>query len=78
MISAKAMERANKGLTWFWAANFPPVIALYLFLSSDQFQSFCLLYLALVSIWANVAGHLSAVVAGRVDVRQEKEEGKDE
>lgn len=73
MISPKAMQVANLWLTWFWVANFPPVIALYLLLGGDQFQSFCLLYLALVSIWANVAGHLSAVVAGRVEVRQEEE-----
>lgn len=66
------MKKANGWLTIFWILNFPPVIGLYLLIDSDRFQKFCLLYLALVSIWANVAGHWSAWQASRVEVRQEE------
>lgn len=64
------MKKTNGWLTIFWIANFPPVIALYLMVDNETFQTFCLLYLALVSIWANVAGHLSAWQAGRVELEQ--------
>lgn len=60
----------NGWLTWFWLLNFPPVITLYLVMDSTTFQAFCLLYLALVSIWANVAGHWSGWQAARTEVAQ--------
>lgn len=72
----KFMQAANGWLTVFWIANFPPVIALYVLVDSDQFQAFCLLYLALVSIWANVAGHLSAWQASRIEVQQTEQQAK--
>lgn len=68
------LKALNGWLTIFWLANFPPVIALYLLIPSDSFQSFCLLYLALVSIWANVAGSASTWQSARVEARQAEEE----
>jgi preprotein translocase subunit SecG len=67
----KFMQKTNGWLTIFWIANFPPIIAFYLLVDNEIFQNFCLLYLALVSIWANVAGHWSAWQASRVEVKQQ-------
>lgn len=66
------LRKFHGWMTIFWLANFPPVTALYLLVDSDAFQRFCLLYLALVSIWANVAGHWSAWQAARIEVKQDE------
>lgn len=66
------LRQAHGWLTLFWIANYPPVIALYLLVSNEAFQAFCLFYLALVSIYANVAGELAAWQASRVEVRQDE------
>ena len=52
--------------------NFPPIIGLYLLVPDETFQRICLLYLALVSIWANVAGHWSAWISARVQIKQDE------
>lgn len=71
-FDAAQIKKANGWLTWFWISNLPPVIALYLVLDSEAFQAFCLLYLAIVSIWANIASHAAGWVAGRIEVKEEK------
>lgn len=63
--------------TIFWLANFPPVIAFYLLVPNETFQNFCLLYLAIVSVYANVAGEWSAWQASRVEVVQQEEQERD-
>lgn len=70
--NAKFLRKLNAYLTLFWLLNFPPVIILYVIFPSEKFQAFCLLYLALVSIWANVAGHASAWQGARTEVKQDK------
>lgn len=65
------LRKLNGWLTIFWTWNFPPVIALYLLVDNDTFQKICLLYLALVSIWANVGSHWSAWQAARIEAKQE-------
>lgn len=65
------MRKVNGWLVWFWVANFPPVIICYVFLP-DVFKQASILYLALVSIYANVAGHWASWQASRVEVRQEE------
>jgi len=71
-----ALLRSVHGwLTLFWLANFPPVVVLYLAVPNEVFQDFCLFYLALVSVYANVAGEWSAWQASRVEVRQQEQEG---
>lgn len=67
------MQKVNGWLTIFWLANFPPVIMVYLMVGNETFQRICLLYLALVSVWANVAGHWAAWQASRVEVKQEED-----
>lgn len=71
------MRKTNGWLTIFWALNYPPVITLYLIVPNDVFQTFCLLYLALVSIWANVAGHWAAWQAARIEIKQDQRDRKD-
>lgn len=71
----KVMQAANGWAAIFWAANFPPVVVCYIFLP-DVWKPASILYLALVSIYANFVGHISAWQASRVEVvqaRQEKE-----
>lgn len=66
-LSPDAVKKINGWLAWFWLANFPPVI--YAYITWDaQFQKRMLLYLALVSIWANVGTHFGAWIAARVEV----------
>lgn len=48
----------------FWAFNFPPVIICYFFLP-DVWKEASILYLALVSIYANFVGHWSAWEAAK-------------
>lgn len=69
------MRKINGWLVWFWMANFPPVILIYVF-APQVWKDASILYLALVSIYANVAGHWAAWQASRVEVRQE-EQAKD-
>jgi hypothetical protein len=63
------MRKVNGWLVWFWMANFPPVIAIY-FWAPDVWKQVSILYLALVSIYANVAGHWAAWQASRIEVVQ--------
>jgi hypothetical protein len=66
------MRKTNGWLVWFWLANFPPVIACYL-LAPDFWAQASILYLALVSIYANVSGHWAAWQASRVEVKQDEQ-----
>ena len=72
--SAEAIKRANGWLTVFWLLNFPPIIWLYLAVDNETFQRVTILYLALVSIWANVGTHFAGWVAGRTEVKVEAQE----
>lgn len=67
------LQAANGWAAIFWAANFPVVIALYAFLPA-AWQAVSILYLALVSIYANFAGNLSAWQSARVEVKQARAE----
>lgn len=68
------MRKVNGHLTIHWICHFPVVIALY-FLLPQTWEKVSILYLALVSIYANVAGHLSAWQSSRVEVKQDQQEG---
>jgi hypothetical protein len=67
------MQKINGHLTLHWLCHFPVVIFLY-FVFPDIWEKVSILYLALVSIYANVAGHLAAWQAARVEVKQDKQE----
>lgn len=49
--TADCVARNHRRLKWFWAANLPLVVALYFLLPSK----YLLLYLAIVSVYANFA-----------------------
>ncbi|WP_157465531.1 hypothetical protein [Cellulomonas sp. Leaf395] len=66
------MRKINGWATIFWLVNFPPVILIYAF-APDVWQQMSILYLALVSIYANVAGHLAAWQASRIEVVQNED-----
>lgn len=74
VASAEAIKTANGWLTVFWLANFPPIIWLYVAVDDDTFQKVTLLYLSIVSIWANVGTHFAGWVAGRTEVKVEAQE----
>ena len=63
------MRKVNGWLTIVWLLNFPPVIACYIW-APETWKQASILYLALVSIYANVAGHLAAWQASRIEVVQ--------
>lgn len=70
------MRGVNGWLVWFWVANFPPVILIYA-LAPDVWKQASILYLALVSIYANVAGHWAAWQASRAEVALQEESEED-
>lgn len=55
----------------FWAWNFPVVIGLYSFLP-DVWQAVSILYLALVSVWANFSTDLGNWITARAAAKQER------
>ena len=67
------MRKLNGWLTMFWVLNFPVVIGIY-YLVPETWKGISILYLALVSIYANVAGHLAAWQASRIEVLQNKQD----
>ncbi len=58
---------------WFWAANFPVVIAVY-FLAPQVWANVSILYLALVSVYANFATDTDAHVTADLAVKHEESE----
>lgn len=70
------MRKVNGHLTLHWLCHFPVVIFIY-FVFPETWEKVSILYLALVSIYANVAGHLAAWQASRVEVQQQAEAEKD-
>lgn len=65
-----AFMRAFHGwMCIFWLANFPFVIVLY-FISKPVWAVFSILYLALVSIYANAVGHMSAWQSSRIEAEE--------
>ena len=59
MHDPEQVARHHRWLKWFWIATFPVCAALYL-MAPDKVT---LLYLALVSVYANVAGEAGAEIA---------------
>lgn len=66
------MRKVNGWLLWFWVANIPPVNAVYVF-APPLWKAMSILYLANVSIYANIAGHWASWQASRVEVEQERQ-----
>ena len=65
--AARRTGRVHTLWAWFWFANIPPVVASYLLLERDTWEASMLVYLAVVSIWANAATHLSRAGAAAAE-----------
>lgn len=68
---ATAQKKIHLTLAIFWAVNLPVVCAIY-FLLPDVWKAASILYLAIVSIYANFVGEISSWQAAKVEVRQEE------
>lgn len=68
----EVIKAAHGWSSLFWLANIPPFTASYFLLERELFVGLSLLYLGIVSIWANFATHATGWVAGRVEVRQDE------
>lgn len=66
------LRRFHAYATWQWAAHFPVVVCLYVF-ERHAWTAASILYLALVSVYANMVGHWSSWQAARVEVKQEEQ-----
>lgn len=64
---ARRTARIHNGWALFWFGNIPPVVASYFILGRDAWEAVMLLYLAVVSIWANAATHLARAGAARAE-----------
>jgi hypothetical protein len=65
--AARRTARVHSGWALFWFANIPPVVASYFVLGREAWEASMLLYLAVVSIWANAATHLSNKRAAKAE-----------
>ena len=54
---------------YFWAVQLPIVCLMYFYLP-DAWQAVSILYLAIVSIYANFVGHFGSWQAAKVEVAQ--------
>ena len=71
LSDAGAQKRLHLRLAIFWAINLPVVCAVYFFLP-EVWKGASILYLAIVSIYANFVGEISSWQAAKVEVRQEE------
>jgi len=71
LADASAQKKLHLNLAIFWAVNLPIVVFMY-FVLPDVWQAASILYLAIVSIYANFVGEISSWQAAKVEVRQEE------
>lgn len=67
MTDATSSARHHRQLKWFWIGNLPVCVALYLAAPTTV----TLLYLALVSVYANIVSHAGAEQACEARVAAE-------
>jgi hypothetical protein len=70
-LSTKGLKTLHGWLTVQWALHLPVVVFLYIFFP-DAWEKASILYLALVSIYANAVGHFGAWQATRTEVKQDE------
>lgn len=68
---AKEQMSLHMWLMIFWAVQLPLVCVVY-FVLPDVWKASSILYLAIVSIYANFVGHFGSWQASKVEVRQEE------
>lgn len=71
LADAEKQKKFHFNLAIFWAINLPVVCAVY-FLLPEVWKGASILYLAVVSIYANFVGEISSWQAAKVEVRQEE------
>lgn len=71
LADAGAQKKLHLWLMYFWAIQLPIVCLMYFFLP-DIWKGVSILYLAIVSIYANFVGHFGSWQAAKVEVRQEE------
>lgn len=71
--TSECLKTVNGWLAVIWALNLPVIVALY-YIDRALFDKISILYLAIVSIWANWATHGAAWISGRVEVKAEKKD----
>lgn len=63
MSTAEKLARFNLWMTFLWIALTPP---------SVLFWSESILWVIVISLWANIVGHFSAYLASRTEIAQEQ------
>lgn len=71
LADSRAQMKIHLWLAIFWAVNLPVVCVVY-FALPDVWKGVSILYLAIVSIYANFAGEISGWQAAKVEVRQDE------
>ena len=71
LADVNAQKKLHLRLAIFWAINLPVVCLIY-FLLPEVWKEASILYLAVVSIYANFVGEISSWQAAKVEVRQEE------
>lgn len=66
--SARRTIVVHTAWAWFWFANIPPIVVSFFLVDRGRWEAFMLIYLAVVSIWANAATHLSRSGAARAEI----------
>ena len=68
---APFLKSLHGWLTVQWALHIPVIVVIYIFFPKT-WEKISILYLALVSIYANIVGHYSAWQAARAEVKIDK------
>lgn len=71
---SERMRKFSFGSMIFWICNLIAVVTLYFVLDKATFESFCLFYLAIVSVWALVQESFNGWVEGKVAVKQDEQD----
>ncbi len=73
MTKAEKSERFHRWMTIQWLVHLPVVVGIY-FVFPDVWEAMSILYLALVSIYANVVSHAGAMQASRSERKADPED----
>lgn len=72
--------KTHRWLKWFWVTNLPLVTGLYFLLMKEPLgpENLLLLYLAWISVYANVAGHWAGEEAAPESEEDDEDDGGDD
>lgn len=63
----KTLQKYHFSMMVFWALNVPPFVAAFFILSRNTFELLVLIYIGVVSIYANFAAHFAGWDAARAE-----------